>query len=353
MAHPMERRQRNGNVAVQIALGMVVLLGVAAIVIDLGRGRVMKHQARNAAEAAAHAGAAKLDGTVEGIAAARTAAASFAALNKVGGVSLTLDENTGNDSAGDIVTGYWEDDAFVPSTVPAETTSVKVVARRPDVGTFFAGYAFGQPTIDIGDFAIAQGGGSASAACPLPIALPDCELTNLPGSICDTDLILSSDRLDNGAWGRIGGTQANASYIRDSLDPSLCAAQSTLDDVVTLNNGQVNSAVRRLGDAVNAYGVDWDSAAWGAQPAQAAGSIVSPYGKALVGQIMVFEDAANCTNTKFTGTQPIVGFATIVIYDVTNQGSNKSIKAKTLCEITDGQGGGGFFGTVVPPNFVR
>lgn len=348
-------RRRSGNTAVQVALGLTVLLSVTAVVIDIGRGRVFKHQLRNAAEAAAHAGAAQLDGTTEGMDAARAMAVSVAAENLAAGSPVVLDPNTANDPAGDVVLGYWEDEVFVPSTAPAVVTTVQVVANRPTVDTILAGVAMDEPTMAVGDFAIAQAGGPASAACPFPIALPDCEFTAGAAGFCGMELALSSARIDNGAWARTGTTQANASYIRDSLDPAVCASASGLDDVVTLNNGQVNSAFRELGDAVNLYGSPWISEEYGGtQPAQSAGSIVSPYGeKTLVGQIVIFEDSDNCTNTQFAGTHPIVGYATIVIYDVVNQGSTKDIKARVLCAMSDGAGGGGYYGTTVPPNFVR
>lgn len=349
----MTRGPRSGNVAIQIAIAMTILLGVSALVIDIGRGRVVKHQARNTAEAAAHAGAAQLDGTAAGVTAARAKAVEIAAENYVNGSPMTLDPNTANTPGGDVVTGYWADDVFVPSTVPAVTTSVEVIAREPNLGTFFAGAAFDRATMDVGDFAIAQAGGPSAAGCPFPLALPDCQITAYSGGICGADIILNNDRLDNGAWARIGSTQANASYIRSALDPNQCAAASDIDDRVTLNNGQVNSALRELGDAVNRYGVAWNTAEWGKLPPKASGSIVNPYGKALVGQLMVFDDPANCAGTKFTGTHDLVGYATIIIYDVANSGSNKQIKARAICEITDGAGGGGFFGTVVAPNFVR
>ncbi len=332
---------------------MTVLLGAAAVVIDFGRGRVLKQQLRNASEAAAHAGAAQLDGTTEGLDAARTMAVSVAASNLVGTDPVVLDPNTTNDPAGDIVLGYWEDEVFYPSTDPSITTTVQVVSQKPDVATYFAGVALEEPTMDIGDFAIAQGGGPGASDCPFPLAIPDCELTALP-DICDGELLLTSARVDNGAWARPGSTQANANFIRDSLDPSVCAAASGLSDILTLNNGQVNSAFPEMGDAVNDYGVAWDTSLYGTLPPQSTGSVVSPYGKALIGQIMVFDDPDDCVDTTFTGVHEVVGFATLIIYDVINQGSNKQIKAKTYCTMNPGGvGGGGFFGTLVPPNIVR
>lgn len=345
--------RRTGSVAIQVALGLTVLLGFAAIAVDIGLARHHKQQFQLASEAAAHAAAAKLDGTPEGLVAARDTALAVAAENFVAGTPVVLDRNDANDPAGDVVLGYWEDGAFVPSTTPMDTNTVRVVARRDSMSTLFAWVAFEEQSIAVGDYSIAQGGGPSSADCPFPLAIPDCEFTPGPSGFCGAELLLNSARIDNGAWSRVGTTQANASYIRASMDPAICANASGVDDMVTLNNGQVNSAFKEMGDAVNTYGGPWNTE-WGTLPAQSSGSIVSPYGaKSLVGQIVIYEDPDNCTNTQFAGTHPIVGYATIVIYDVVNSGSDKQIKARTLCDLTDGKGGGGFFGTLVPPNFVR
>ncbi|MFN7145423.1 MAG: pilus assembly protein TadG-related protein [Myxococcota bacterium] len=344
--------RRTGSVAIQVALGLTVLLGFAAIAVDIGLARHHKHQFELASEAAAHAAAAKLDGTADGLVAARDTALAVAAENLVAGTPVVLDRNDANDPAGDVVLGYWEDGAFVPSTTPMETNSVRVVARRAAMNTLFAWTAFETSTIAVGDYSIAQGGGPAADDCPFPLAIPDCELLN-SGDICSGDLVLNNARVDNGAWSRTGYTQANANYIRDALNPSICAGASGIDDVVTLNNGQVTTAFQEMAKAVNTYGVPWNVEEHGTLPAQDPKSRVSPYGKALLGQIVVFDDPDNCVNTQYAGTHPIVGYATIIIYDVVNDGTNKEIKAKKTCYLTDGKGGGGFFGTLVPPNFVR
>jgi hypothetical protein len=75
----MIKRQRNleqqsGLVIVMLALVLVVLLGVAALALDLGRLYVLKSEMQNAADAAALAGAAELDGKNDAIERATLAA---------------------------------------------------------------------------------------------------------------------------------------------------------------------------------------------------------------------------------------------------------------------------------------
>lgn len=57
----------SGSVAVYSAFLSVMLLGAAALVVDYGRGAVVKQQLQNYADAAAQAGAAYLDGTDDAI----------------------------------------------------------------------------------------------------------------------------------------------------------------------------------------------------------------------------------------------------------------------------------------------
>jgi Flp pilus assembly protein TadG len=74
----------------------VVLLGFAAITIDVGYQRIVRNQLENITDAAAHAGAHSLDGTDVGATAARTAAQLVASENHVADGTVTLDLNTGN-----------------------------------------------------------------------------------------------------------------------------------------------------------------------------------------------------------------------------------------------------------------
>lgn len=342
--------QRTGQTNVLVALTLTTLVGFAAFAIDLSAARMSRAQLGNAAEAAAHAGAAKLDGSVEGMVAARNAALALAIENSAEGTPVVLDANTANAADGDVVLGFWSGTAFVPSTDPALVTSVQVIGARDDLRSTFAKVAFEVDALSASDYAIAQAGGPAESPCPMPISLADCEVEAVKDS-CNLDMVLNSDRLDNGAWANKGGKQANADDIRDALDTAQCTQASNIGETVTLNNGAINSALKALAKAVNASPNTWDDATMGIQPDAITGSEVTR-GKVLYGQIMIFHDPTNCDGTKYNGNHDILGYATAVVYDVAT-GADKSVAMRIACDEAPAQGGGAYFGTTVPPRFVR
>ena len=67
-------KSRKGYVLLATAVGMTVILGAAGLAIDIGRAYVARSEIQAYADAAAIAGAARLDGTSAGITAARSAA---------------------------------------------------------------------------------------------------------------------------------------------------------------------------------------------------------------------------------------------------------------------------------------
>lgn len=121
---------RRGNVAIVLAVLLTTLLGVAALVIDLGYRRLMAEQLQNAADAAALAAAVRL--AEEGPAAARALAISIAGANGAGGSPIALAE-------ADVEIGSW--DATTRAFVVDEDDGdvVRVTARVDDPAEFFAG----------------------------------------------------------------------------------------------------------------------------------------------------------------------------------------------------------------------
>ncbi len=75
------RRQQRGAVAIVMSLFLVVVVGVLALVVDLGHLYVTKTELQNAADAAALAGAAELDGSAAGVTRAMTRAVAVAREN--------------------------------------------------------------------------------------------------------------------------------------------------------------------------------------------------------------------------------------------------------------------------------
>jgi hypothetical protein len=73
--------RRNGIALVWVTIMLIVLVGMAAVVVDIGRVYVARQRAQNVADAAAIAGAWKLDGTVACEVPARVEAVDVAGLN--------------------------------------------------------------------------------------------------------------------------------------------------------------------------------------------------------------------------------------------------------------------------------
>ncbi len=168
-------RDRRGAVAAWVALMLVVLLGMAALAVDMGFLWVMRNRLQSTADAAALAGASQL-GVDE--ATVKAEAVAYAQRNlPPGGHGTALAEP-------DVVLGHWDDDTrtFIPmgttaapgeacsNPVPQETNpnclpldAVKVTTRRTQangnpVQLFFAG-VLGIQTADVVTAAIAQGEG--------------------------------------------------------------------------------------------------------------------------------------------------------------------------------------------------
>lgn len=191
----MFRLNNNGVAIVYLALMLTVLIGIAALVIDLGFMFVAKNQLQNAADAGALAGAGvlKVEDYSGTIYSARVEAQSYAAKNKAAGETLTLDLNTQNKINGDIVDGYWgsvaapPDPPVPPTFTPSSPSSkklvnaIKVVARRTGetgqgIGTnnrldVFFGKIFGWSSMGFKQEAIAL---ASLPNIALPIVLSPC-----------------------------------------------------------------------------------------------------------------------------------------------------------------------------------
>ncbi len=137
--------RRRGAAGVMVVIMMTVLLGMAALAVDVGMLYNAKGDLQRAADAAALAAAWELldadalkgspDMTDE-IGAARSTAASFAAANEILGASPTINSNSGNISTGDLVVGYLsnpaDSNAVMDLSNPSLFNSVQVKVRRDD-----------------------------------------------------------------------------------------------------------------------------------------------------------------------------------------------------------------------------
>src|SRR5262245_12795135 len=72
------RRAREGNVAIVTTLMLTVMMGFVALSFDIGNVYRVRTESQSATDSAALAGAAWLDGTSDGITAAKDKAVAFA-----------------------------------------------------------------------------------------------------------------------------------------------------------------------------------------------------------------------------------------------------------------------------------
>ena len=129
-----------------VAALMVIIIGFLAFTLDLGYISVVRGQMQSAADAAALASASQLfdrtllsGGTTQDVTNANAEAATFAAANRAGGVSLTI-------ATTDVKYGYIADpkdpnSPFDTSRTPYNSAEVKVQrteTRNGELGLFFA-----------------------------------------------------------------------------------------------------------------------------------------------------------------------------------------------------------------------
>jgi hypothetical protein len=123
----MNPKLRRASVMVQsIIFGSTVGLGVAALAVDTGLMFSAKQELRNAADAAALAAVSQLGATDDPTGTAATEAATFAALNKIAGLSADLNTDTGVVFGHAVMDGAKFD--FLPEQTPYD--AVRVTIRR-------------------------------------------------------------------------------------------------------------------------------------------------------------------------------------------------------------------------------
>ncbi len=344
--HRRPTHRSSGMVLVVVALCLGILLGISALVIDLGYLSASQAQLQAAADAASHAGALQLDGTDAGVAAASQAAVDVGGFNSVAGEALDLDDTT------DVELGIWDIDAssFTAGGDAVDINAVRVTARRDDLPAWFAHAAFGEDALAASAVSIAhrQLTGAGRVDCFLPLAVPSCFIdtygTDMAGYY---DLLLNPPGVNNVAWAR-PLANPNAAWLRNQLWDCDYDGPLEVDTNLELNNGVINSALTAMADMVEASDTSWDPAHWGALPAQEPRSGIDPslYGHTLEGPIAVFDNDSYCTSPgPMNGTEAISGFVWGAVYEVVTSGPVGKRTIKLRLETTEsydmGTGAGG------------
>ncbi len=155
-------RNKRGAVLALVVMLLIVLLGLAALAIDLGMMMVARGEAQRTADAAAHAGAVHLSRAPSDDPGARSAAIATALENRIRGEPAVVD-------------------SLLDIDVLLDSAKVRVRVFRTEerngaIPTLFA-RVLGINTVGVSTVAAAEVWTASQAECVLPVALPDrwCE----------------------------------------------------------------------------------------------------------------------------------------------------------------------------------
>ncbi len=340
-----------GAVAVTVAILMVVLLSFGALALDISNAMIARNELQNIADASALAGARQLGLIYQGLpqgtpyttyvlsdpSAVVSAATTVALANQARQVAITV-------NAADIVIGVWNSGprTLTPGNVGA--TGVRVTARRDGgangpVTTWLAGI-MGISSMNVVATATAALTGSGTLApgeANTPFGLDELIFNN--PAYCGTPIKFyptNSPPTGCAGWHTFLESPPNAATERrivqglspnppTYITPQITAGQTRLEYI----GGNVASV---FPDLINLYN------------AKKVPDASSPSGYCWNVTVPVYANQ-NCANPN----TPImtVGFASACVWQVQQGSPNHQIDARVTCgEVTNGQGGGGNFGTL-------
>jgi hypothetical protein len=326
---------------------MVVLLGAAALVVDIGHITTVQAELQAAADAGAHAGARQLDGTAEGLELATEQALRFVSSNEAAQQAVSID---GDGSSLEL--GVWEDGSFAAGGDTDEINAVRMVTRRADLIPWFSGAAFGRDALAASAVSIAVHDQDAAGevACFLPMAVADCTITDLYDTgVNYVDFYVNPPAVDNVGWAMPDGNP-NASWLRNQLRDCNHEGTASVGGDIGLQNGTVTSVLTEMADMLNeGTGTSWNNGYWGDLPEQLdhSGVAEESFGNTIEGVMFTFTDSDYCAGSGggFNEHQEISGFVWASIYDVVTHGPAAGRTVRVRLEVTDtrevGNGGGG------------
>ena len=318
--------ERSGSVSMITAIIIFVLLGLAALALDIAHIVMVKSELQKAADAGALAGARGLWPLVLPVTGATTprnpdcAAGTLAAQltahnNRVDGSYLTTDSDI------TVEVGRWDYAArnFTPGCTTT-SNGVRVGTRRNGVIMLFA-KIFGISTTDLSatttavmDFASAGKGG-----------LPICLDRNYTDAGTPISVNMTPDNTDTAGWFVAPPDSSNANTLQEYVNKNACPALK-IGDIINLQNGadaSVLSAIKDLLDSTDCHYVD------------------------------TFLPVVD--TPRFGQSEPITGFVAVRITNVVNRTHDKRVEGFILDmgEISTALPGGPNYGALAPPKCVR
>jgi hypothetical protein len=348
MTTPDGRRGERGATAVMVALLLVAIVSLLALVMNVGHLMTVRAQLHNATDSAALAAARELNGTEEGLAAAKRVAANYAFRHETdsldnGEPRIVIDPDT------DVKFGHWwssrpRESAFeeIAGRTPGDLGWINAVlvgdgretARGNEVDTIMGGL-FTRQTTDVTAESVAVFGGACESYCSIPIAFSTCIIQDpiTKALNCDSVLEFNSDNTDNIGFTNLADSPTITPPIVSSLvgNGEDCTTSAQVDDNIGVTNG--NS----LGPVFDAF-------------SQLAGKTVT------APVVYLGECGPEAKFVAHATTAPVVGFVSFTIQEVFGPPVNKII-LKTACQWAEKKaaiGGCTFFGTTpTQPRLVR
>jgi Flp pilus assembly protein TadG len=223
-------REDSGNVAIITAILLVVLIGLVALVVDVGHVKAVRNELQNAADAAALAG-------TRGMFPPAAPGAKYIPVEDPPwcgqGVTMamtTVNRTDTQDLAipqADVQTGTWDwtGNIFTPNAgCSLAINSMRVTVRKDSsanqpVNTWFA-RIFGRNTVDVAARATAAVGyvQGLPPRSGFPIAISEALKTQLMDSGETQGIALYPDKLDNGGWCGPLGYNPNPPNLKDWIN---------------------------------------------------------------------------------------------------------------------------------------
>jgi Flp pilus assembly protein TadG len=313
----------SGSVAAVSAIVLVVLLGMAAMALDIAHLVSVRRDLTKAAEAGALAGARGLwPKILPSTSASRSPdtvtawqwAYDTARDNPVDGIKLAVN------GVVSVSIGRWDYTTSQFTAGSAPYNAVKVTTRRDGV-KMILGHLFGvfsrdvrASAIAVMDFAKAVGQGS------LPIAINQ-EYTD-PGTVLFINF--TPDPLDNGGWFTETSDSANAATFKDYIENASCPPLK-VGDIINLQNGNDTTTLQLMKDTLALHTNGW----------------------------YVMLPVVNTSS--FNHAEPIMAFVPFKITEINDTSNPKGVTGTvvSLAEVPTALPGGTNYGALAPPKIVH
>jgi Flp pilus assembly protein TadG len=342
-----------GFIVVLLAGGLMILLcALAGLAIDVGRGYYVKGEVKNAADAAALAGAGTLFAnpplaTDPNFDVARATAIQFVEKNQAAGTNLTA-------ANAQVETGYWDLDAKQMRSTPSYScagtvtsctpgganppgcacqqrgvAAVRVTVQKPALETYFAKVLGWRSTAPTGS-SVAARGFPTSGKVALPFVVTKCITdyymqNNLYGQTINIPQPYPGTTFSTGNWCSLGVESENSNkLVQDLITGGLQAAVSIGDSIMA-----------QQGTRENLYRLT----------------------QSFVGRTVTVPVVADCTTDPNTSST-VTGFMEFTITDFVLRGSNSYISGTFQRYYEEGNPtisgiGGTPSNTLTPPLLVQ